>query len=52
MKEIDPEVPVMFLSKAGAAEINYVRPSFSSAYAVIHKMQNVIDESKGDEAMV
>ena len=45
MKEINPEVPVLFLSKAGSAELNYVRPSFSSAYAVVYKMQGVIEEA-------
>ena len=49
MKEINPEVPVLFLSKAGSAELNYVRPSFSSAYAVVHKMQNVIEEANKQE---
>ena len=46
MKEIDPGTPVLFLSSAGSAEINYVRPSFTSAYAIVHKMQNVIEDSK------
>ena len=38
MKEIEPDTPVLFLSSAGSAEINYVRPSFTSAYAIVHKM--------------
>ena len=42
LKEIDPETPVHFLSYAGSAEINYMRPAFSSAYSVVHKMQNVL----------
>ena len=49
MKEIDPDTPVKFLSSAGSAEINYVRPSFTSAYSIVNKMQNVIKESRIQE---
>ena len=45
MKKIDPDTPVLFLSTAGSAELNYVRPSFSSAFSIVHKMQNMLVES-------
>ena len=38
LKRIDPETPVHYLSSASAAEINYVRPAFTSAYSVVNKM--------------
>ena len=38
MKRIDADTPVLYLSNAGAAEINYVRPAFVQAYSVVNKM--------------
>ena len=39
LKQIEPETPVKFLSKAGATELNIVRPAFNAAYAVVNKME-------------
>ena len=38
MKRLDSDTPVMYLSNAGAAEINYVRPAFIQAHSVVNKM--------------
>ena len=46
LKNIDPETPVAFMSTVGSAELNYYRSSFSMAYSVIGKMQNVLEESQ------
>ena len=45
MKKIEADTPVVFLSTAGSAEINYVRPAFSNAYSIVNKMQNVLSEA-------
>ena len=42
LKNIDPDTPVAYLSNAGAAEVNYIRPAMGSAYSLVHKMQNVL----------
>ena len=46
MKKIDPDTPVFYLSSAGSAEINYVRPAFANAYSIVHKMQNMLQEAQ------
>ena len=46
MKDVDAETPVKYLSSVGSAEMNYFRPSFTSAYSVINKMSNVLEEAK------
>ena len=47
LKNIDPDTPVAYLSSVGSAEMNYVRPAFSSAYSIVNKMQNVLQSSEG-----
>ena len=45
MKKIEADTPVIYLSTAGSAELNYCRPGFSAAHSVVNKMQNVLKES-------
>ena len=41
LKNIEPETPVKYVSKAAANELNAVRPAFQSAYAIVNKMEQV-----------
>ena len=46
MKRIDADTPVMWLSSAGAAELNYCRPAFVQAHSLVNRMQNVLEENQ------
>ena len=46
LKNMDPETPVVYLSSVGSAEMNYVRPAFSSSYSIVNKLQNVLPSSE------
>ena len=51
IRNIEPETPVKHLSRAGAQELNTMRPACQAAYAVINKMQTIKEQAQAaDEA--
>ena len=47
MKSIEPETPAKYLSKAGAYEINSIRPCIPNAYGVVERFDKVAQMADG-----